>query len=121
MVKEKRLNWSILSKFISILFALLTNIISCAAHNWIGGYANRFLSHEARNIYKQSHYSLNIENIYIQLGTLLFHKDPGQNMYQGNLGRKVYLKISRKNKQTNKQIVKQQLTNFSFFFEHLNS
>ena len=97
----------------------MTNIISCAAHNWIGGYANRFLSHEARNIYKQSQYSQNMENIYIQLGSVLFYKDRRiQNMYQVNLGRKVYLKISRK---TNKQIVKQQLTNFSFFFEHLNS
>lgn len=63
-----------------------------------------------------------MENIYIQLGSMLFYKDRRiQNMYQVNLGRKVYLKISRKNKQTNKQIVKQQLTNFSFFFEHLNS
>ena len=62
-----------------------------------------------------------MENIYIQLGSVLFHKDPRQNMHQENPGRKVYLKISRKNKQTNKQIVKQQLTNFSFFFEHLNS
>ena len=82
----------------------MTNIISCAAHNWIGGYANRFLSHEAINIYKQSQYSQNMENIYIQLGSVLFYKDRRiQNMYQVNLGRKVYLKISRKtNKQTNK-------------------
>lgn len=44
-----------------------------------------------------------MENIYIQLGSMLFYKDRRiQNMYQVNLGRKVYLKISRKNKQTNK-------------------
>lgn len=35
----------------------------------------RFLiSHEAINVYKQSQHSLNMENIYIQLGSVLFYK-----------------------------------------------
>ena len=64
----------------------------------------RFLiTHEAINIYKQSQHSLNMENIYIQLGSVLFYKDRVQNTYpQWNLGGNDYLKISRKNKQTNK-------------------
>ena len=45
-----------------------------------------------------------MENIYIQLGSVLFYKDRRvQNMNQVNLGCNDDLKISRKNKPTNSQ------------------
>ena len=61
-----------------------------------------------------------MENIYIQLGSVLFYKDRWvQNMNQVNLGCNDDLKISRKNKQTNSQTTINELFLFLWTLEFL--
>ena len=61
-----------------------------------------------------------MENIYIQLGSVLFYKDRRvQNMNQVNLGCNDDLKISRKNKQTNSQTTINELFLFLWTLEFL--
>lgn len=60
-----------------------------------------------------------MENIYIQLGSVLFYKDRRVNMNQVNLGCNDDLKISRKNKQTNSQTTINELFLFLWTLEFL--